>query len=110
MNEIITTTTSTIEGRPISAYLGVVSGEAIIGANIIKDLFASIRDVVGGRSESYERVLREARSEALLELEERAVASGADAVVNLRFDYESLGNNGAMLMVIADGTAVKLEA
>ena len=109
MKDIITTTTSSIEGRPIAEYLGVVSGEAIIGANIIKDIFASIRDVVGGRSDSYERVLREARKEALIELQERALATGAEAIVNLRFDYESLGSNGAMLMVIADATAVKLE-
>jgi len=108
MNKIITTTTSSIEGRPITEYLGVISGEAIIGANIIKDIFASIRDVVGGRSDSYERVLREARQEALIELQERAMENGADAIVNLRFDYESLGSNGAMLMVIADATAVKL--
>ena len=108
MNKIITTTTSSIEGRPITEYLGVISGEAIIGANIIKDIFASIRDVVGGRSDSYERVLRDAREEALIELQECAIENGADAIVNLRFDYESLGSNGAMLMVIADATAVKL--
>lgn len=87
-------------------YLGVVTGEAIIGANLFKDIFASIRDVVGGRSGSYERVLREAKDNALKEMEERARALGANAVLGLDLDYETIGSNGSMLMVSASGTAV----
>jgi len=103
---MIISTTPTIEGQPVQRYIGIVSGEAIIGANIFKDLFASIRDVVGGRSGSYEQVLREAKDHALRELEERAVAMGANAVLAVDLDYETVGSNGSMLMVSASGTAV----
>lgn len=105
---VIITTTNTIEGRPIREYLSIVSGEAIIGANFIKDIFASIRDVVGGRSSEYERVLREAKEQALMELEQQARMLGADAVVAIDLDYETIGGSGSMLMVSANGTAVKL--
>lgn len=101
------TTTPTVEGRPIAEYLGVVTGEAIIGANIIKDIFAGIRDVVGGRSGSYENALRGAREEALREMAQEARARGADAVVGVDLDYEVLGRKGGMLMVSASGTAVR---
>ncbi len=100
------TTTPTIEGHPIREYKGLVTGETIIGANFVKDFFASIRDIVGGRSGSYERVLREAKDTALKEMEEQARAIGANAVVGIDLDYEALGNNGSMLMVTASGTAV----
>lgn len=103
---MIITTTPTIEGHPIREYKGLVTGETIIGANFVKDFFASIRDIVGGRSGSYERVLREAKDTALKEMEEQARAIGANAVVGIDLDYEALGNNGSMLMVTASGTAV----
>jgi uncharacterized protein YbjQ (UPF0145 family) len=105
---MIITTTTLIEGRPVQKYLGIATGEAIIGANIFKDFFASIRDVVGGRSGSYERVLREAKDNALAELEERARSMGANAVIGVDLDYETIGSNGSMLMVSASGTAVIL--
>lgn len=101
------TTTPSVEGRSIEEYLGVVTGEAIIGANIIKDIFAGIRDVVGGRSGSYENALRGAREEALREMAQEARARGADAVVGVDLDYEVLGRSGGMLMVTASGTAVR---
>lgn len=101
------TTTPSVEGRSIEEYLGVVTGEAIIGANIIKDIFAGIRDVVGGRSGSYENALRGAREEALREMAQEARARGADAVVGVDLDYEVLGRSGGMLMVAASGTAVR---
>ncbi len=101
------TTTPTVEGRPIAEYLGVVTGEAIIGANIIKDIFAGIRDVVGGRSGSYENALRGAREEALREMAQEARARGGDAVVGVDLDYEVMGRKGGMLMVSASGTAVR---
>jgi uncharacterized protein YbjQ (UPF0145 family) len=104
---IITTTTS-IEDRKIAEYLGVCSGEAVVGANIFRDLFASVRDIVGGRSGSYEKVLADARQMALEHLEEQASELGADAVVGVDLDYEVLGDKGSMLMVIAAGTAVRL--
>lgn len=103
---MIITTTPIIEGHPIKEYKGLVSGETIIGANIVKDMFASIRDIVGGRSGSYEKVLREGKETALRELQERALAMGANAVVGVDLDYEALGANGSMLMVTACGTAV----
>ena len=106
---MILTTTTLISGREIEAYLGLVTGEAIIGANIFKDIFASIRDIVGGRSGSYERVLKEAKDNALRELEMHAINLGADAVIGIDLDYESLGQNGSMLMVSASGTAVKFK-
>ncbi len=103
---MIVSTTPSIEGQPVQRYIGIVSGEAIIGANIFKDLFASIRDVVGGRSGSYEQVLREAKDHALREMEERAKSMGANAVLAVDLDYETVGSNGSMLMVSASGTAV----
>jgi uncharacterized protein YbjQ (UPF0145 family) len=105
---MLVTTTNSVEGRPVAAYLGVVTGEVIVGANIFKDLFAGIRDIVGGRSGAYESTLREARATALNELEAEARALGADAVVGVDLDYEVLGQGGSMLMVSASGTAVKL--
>ncbi len=102
------TTTSVIEGRPVRDYLGVVTGEVIMGANIFKDLFASIRDIVGGRSGAYEATLRDGRKTALDELAAEARSLGADAVIGIDFDYEVLGKGGSMLMVSASGTAVKL--
>ena len=107
MNRITLSTTNVIEGKPAKNYLGIVTGETIIGANIFKDLFASIRDIVGGRSGSYEKVLREAKDTALKEMEEAAIRLGADAVVGIDLDYETLGANGGMLMVTASGTAIK---
>lgn len=105
---MIKTTTPSVEGRPIQAYLGIVVGEAIVGANIFKDLFAGIRDIVGGRSGAYEKELGKARQIALDELEQNALALGADAVVAVDLDYEVLGQGNGMLMVSASGTAVKL--
>jgi uncharacterized protein YbjQ (UPF0145 family) len=105
---MLLTTTSTIEGRPVSQYLGVVTGEVIVGANIFKDLFAGIRDIVGGRSGAYENSLRDARQTALKELSEEARMLGADGVIGIDLDYEVLGKEGSMLMVTASGTAVKL--
>lgn len=105
---MILTTTPTVEGRPVLEHKGIVFGETIIGANIFKDIFASIRDIVGGRSGSYERVLAEARETALEEMKQRAQALGANAVVGIDVDYEVIGANGSMLMVSASGTAVRL--
>lgn len=102
---MIVTTTHSVEGRQIVDYLGVVAGEAILGANIFRDVFAGIRDIVGGRSAAYEASLAEARETALRELQERAVALGGDAVVGVDLDYEVINN---MLMVSASGTAVRL--
>jgi uncharacterized protein YbjQ (UPF0145 family) len=106
---VIQTTTPTVDGRAISEYLGVVTGEAILGANILKDLFAGVRDIVGGRSGAYEQELRRARQIALQEMEAEASARGADAIVGIDLDYETVGN-GSMLMVSASGTAVRLGA
>ncbi|CAM1345734.1 heavy metal-binding domain-containing protein [Tenacibaculum crassostreae] len=103
---MIITTTHSIENKPVKEYLGIVSGETIIGANIFKDFFAGIRDIVGGRSGSYEKVLREAKETALHEMEQRAKQLGADAIVAVDLDYETVGKNGGMLMVTASGTAV----
>lgn len=103
---MIVTTTPTVEGRPVQEYLGVVTGEAIIGANILKDIFATVRDVVGGRSEAYEDALRSAREEALREMVREAQSRGASAVVGMDLDYEVLGAKNGMLMVTACGTAV----
>jgi len=105
---MIITTTHTLEGRPIREYLGIVTGEVIIGANIFKDLFAGVRDIVGGRSGAYEGALRDARRQAFREIEEEARASGADAVIGIDIDYEVVGGNGSMLMVSISGTAVRL--
>lgn len=105
---MIITTTPNIEGRKINSYLGIVTGEAIMGANIFKDLLASIRDVVGGRSAAYEQELIRAKDIALGEMSQRAQALGADAIVAVDLDYEVLGTGNSMLMVSASGTAVKL--
>jgi uncharacterized protein YbjQ (UPF0145 family) len=105
---MILSSTPTIEGRPVQEYLGIVTGETIIGANLFRDLFASIRDIVGGRSGSYEEVLREARETALREMRETALSMGANAVIGIDLDYEVIGQGGSMLMVSASGTAVKL--
>ena len=105
---MITTTTPSIEGRAITAYLGIVVGEAIVGANIFRDLFAGVRDIVGGRSGSYEKELTKARKIAIDEMQDRARQLGADAVVGVDLDYEVLGEKNGMLMVSASGTAVKL--
>lgn len=105
---MITTTTTIIEGRPVQQYLGVVSAEVIIGANILKDFLGGIRDIVGGRSGTYERVLEQARTKALKELTERASHLGANAVIAIDFDYETIGASGSMLMVSASGTAVRI--
>jgi uncharacterized protein YbjQ (UPF0145 family) len=106
---MIITTTPSIEGRTIVKYLGVVTSEAVVGANIVRDLFASIRDVVGGRTASYETVLRKAKDSALKELQENAELLGANAVVGIDLDYETVGANGSMLMVAISGTAVVIE-
>ncbi|CZF83121.1 hypothetical protein RN22_01920 [Grimontia sp. AD028] len=103
---MILTTTPTIQGREITHYHGVVVGEAILGANIFKDIFASIRDIVGGRSAAYEQELAKAREIAFEELRERARAAGGNAVVGIDLDYEVVGPNGGMLMVSVSGTAV----
>ncbi|WP_405610442.1 heavy metal-binding domain-containing protein [Polaribacter sp. Asnod1-A03] len=105
---MIITTTPTIENKPVTQYLGIVTGETIIGANIFKDFFAGIRDIVGGRSSSYEKVLREAKDSALKEMKEIALSLGANAIVGVDLDYETVGPNGGMLMVTASGTAVKI--
>ena len=106
---MIVTTTNNIEGKKVVKYLGIVSGEAIIGANIVKDFFAGIRDIVGGRSGSYEEGLREAKDIALREMQEQAFRIGANAILAVDLDYETLGRNGSMLMVSSSGTAVVLE-
>lgn len=103
---MLLTTTPTIEGQPIREYKGIVTGETIIGANFMKDLFAGIRDIIGGRSGSYEKVLREAKDTALAEMEQRAASMGANAVVGIGVDYETVGQSGSMLMVAVSGTAV----
>ena len=103
---MILTTTPSIEGYPIKNYLGVVTGETIIGANIIKDFFAGIRDIVGGRSAAYEDVLREAKDTALAEMQQRAALMGANAIVGIDLDYETIGQGNSMLMVSCSGTAV----
>ena len=103
---MLITTTPNIEGKRITRYYGIVSGETIVGANIFRDFFASIRDVIGGRSNSYEEVLRKAKDSALREMEEQAVKLGANAVVGVDLDFETIGGNSSMLMVTASGTAV----
>ena len=105
---MIISTTPTLEGRPVREYLGIVTGEVIVGANIFKDLFAGIRDIVGGRAGAYEGALRDARRSAYEELSYEAERMGADAVVGVDLDYEVVGANGSMLMVSITGTAVKL--
>ncbi len=104
---MILTTTNTLETHQVKEYLGIVTGETIIGANIIKDFLAGIRDIVGGRSGSYEKVLREAKDTALKEMKDQAQSLGATAVIGIDLDYETVGPKGGMLMVTASGTAVK---
>lgn len=105
---MILTSTDAVEGRTITEHLGIVSGEAILGANVFRDLFANIKDILGGRSGAYEKALKEARDTALQELQNEAADRGAHAVVAVDLDYEVIGQNGSMLMVIANGTAVRL--
>ena len=106
---MLVTTTPSVEGTKIVKYIGLVTGETIIGANIFKDLFAGIRDIVGGRSSAYEQVLREAKDTAVNEMQQYAAALGANAIVGVDLDYETVGTGGSMLMVTASGTAVILE-
>lgn len=107
---MIVTTTPNVEGQRITRYLGVVAGEAILGANVFKDLFAGLRDIVGGRSATYEKELQRAREIALQEMQDRARKLGANAVVGVDLDFEVLGQGNGMLMVSASGTAVVLDA
>lgn len=106
---MLVTTTNIIEGKRIVHYYGLVSGETIIGANLVKDFFASITDIVGGRSGAYERVLKEAKESAVEEMVQQAKAKGANAVIGVDLDYETLGSGNGMLMVTACGTAVRIE-
>ena len=103
---MILSTTPQLEGKPIKEYRGIVTGEAILGANVFKDFFAGIRDIVGGRSAAYERELQKAREIAFAEIEAAAQKAGANAVVGVDIDYEVVGQNGSMLMVSVSGTAV----
>ena len=106
---MLVTTTNGIEGKRVVEYKGLVAGEAILGANMFRDLFASIRDIVGGRAGAYERVLSDARQTAIEELTAKAQALGANAVIGCDIDYETIGGSGSMLMVSVSGTAVKVE-
>ncbi len=106
---MLITTTHNIEGKRIVAYKGVIAGEAIMGANVFRDFFAAIRDVVGGRAGAYEKVLRDARENAIGELSDRAAELGCNGVVGVDIDYETLGAKGGMLMVTVSGTAVIVE-
>ena len=107
---MLVVTTSTLQGKNISQYLGIVSGEAILGANIFKDFFAGIRDIVGGRSAAYEQELRKAKAIAIEEMTQQAAERGANAVVGVDLDYETIQVGGGMLMVSASGTAVSIES
>ena len=107
---MIITTTNIVEGHKTLKYIGIVTGETIIGANLFRDIFARVRDIVGGRSSSYEQVLREAKNTALNEMRQYALSLGANAIVGVDLDYETVGRNGSMLMVTASGTAVVLES
>lgn len=106
---MLITTTNTVEGKKVVKYIGLVTGETIIGANFFKDILAGLRDIVGGRSGSYEQVLREAKNTAISEMQQYAAAMGANAIIGVDLDYETVGNGGSMLMVTASGTAVVLE-
>ncbi|WP_027302943.1 heavy metal-binding domain-containing protein [Rudanella lutea] len=106
---MIITTTPTLEGKRITRYIGLVNGEAIIGANLVKDFFAGISDIVGGRSGAYEQGLREAKSIAIKDMMDQAHRLGANAIVGVDLDYQTIGGNGSMLMVSANGTAVIIE-
>ncbi|MBR4924665.1 MAG: heavy metal-binding domain-containing protein [Prevotella sp.] len=103
---MIISTTPTLEGNPVKQYLGVVTGETIVGANIVKDFMAGIHDIVGGRASSYERVLIEAKESSLAEMSQRAAEMGANAILAVDIDYETVGSGGSMLMVATSGTAV----
>ena len=105
---MILTTTASIEGRPVQEYLGVINAQSIIGANMFKDIFAGLRDLIGGRSRTYERVIEEAKEDAMRELTQKAQSVGANAVVGIDLDFETVGASGSMLMVIATGTAVRI--
>lgn len=106
---MIVTTTDSVEGRRITAYLGIVAGDAVMGTNIFRDFLAGVRDIVGGRSGAYENVLRDAKAAALADLEAQAAQLGADAVVGVDLDYQTVAGDGkTMLIVAANGTAVKL--
>lgn len=106
---MITTTTDSIEGRKIVEYLGICTGEAILGANVVRDLFAGVRDFVGGRSGSYEKVIRAGKDAAIEDMQAQAGELGANAVVGVDLDYEVVGEKGGMMMVVANGTAVRIE-
>ena len=106
---MLVTTTPIIEGKRIIRYYGIVSGETIIGANVFRDFLEGIRDFVGGRSGAYEEVLRQAKDTAIREMEEQAARLGANAVIGVDLDYETVGGSGSMLMVTATGTAVTIE-
>jgi uncharacterized protein YbjQ (UPF0145 family) len=106
---MLLTTTNTLDGHRVTKYLGIVSGETILGANIFRDIFAVFRDIVGGRSGAYEKELRKAKSIAMEEMQAEAKRLGANAVIGVDLDYETVGKNGAMLMVTASGTAVVIQ-
>lgn len=106
MNDLILSTTPSIEGRPVREYKGIVTGESIVGANIFKDFLASVRDIVGGRAGAYERVLKRAKDASMEEMTERARELGANAILSIDIDYETVGAEGSMLMVAVSGTAV----
>lgn len=106
---MLLTTTNTLEGKEIIQYFGIVSGETIIGANIVKDFFAGITDIVGGRAGAYEKVLRQAKEVALQEMSDQAARLGANAIIGIDLDYETVGSGGSMLMVTAAGTAVRFK-
>lgn len=105
---MIITTTNIVEGKPVREYLGIINAQSIIGANILKDFLGGLRDVFGGRSKTYERVLEEAKEDALRELSQKAQAMGANAILAVDLDFETVGGSGSMLMVIATGTAVRI--
>jgi uncharacterized protein YbjQ (UPF0145 family) len=105
---MIVTTTHNVEGRPVRDYLGIINAQSIIGANILKDFLGGLRDVFGGRSKTYEKVIEQAKEDALRELAEKAQAMGANAIIGVDLDFETIGGSGSMLMVIASGTAVRL--
>ncbi len=106
---MIYTTTNSIEGKKIVGYLGIVNANVIIGANIFSDIFASVRDIVGGRSATYEKKLAEGKKIAMNELETEALGLGSNAIIGIDFDYETVGGKGSMLMINVSGTAVKIE-
>ena len=105
---MIVTTTHNVEGRPVREYLGIINAQSIIGANIFKDILGGLRDVFGGRSKTYEKVIEQAKEDALRELAEKAQSVGANAIIGVDLDFETIGGSCSMLMVIASGTAVRL--